>query len=402
MDNSDEEYYSQDENNSENHQNTINVITEHCQLLLKNCYDNHLTNNTLDLYPEYQRDFCWNTKTQDNLIDTIMKTYIIPLFTFYDNKDDNNKTRLECIDGQHRLRVIKAYIESEPIDDHIILWRTFDKDGNKSNVLYEENNLTKSYKIQHKRYMTKEEKDIFDNYKLFICKITNKLPIRQIYDMFDRMQQGHAINSIDKFKNINNSIIIGLNKHLLFRYDKIKQINGNILFNYDIKNRNRITIKSKFINIIICSIILLEQNAFNIIFHNEQSLHKLILNNVIVIKDEYINNHIEFILDFIALLYTQIHKTNNFPDLQKGLCKYIFYILLFIHKQKLLVKHEDISKLLNIINKEDYNNIELYEGEKRNKIPTETDIISIYTKLSKSLHKKINTKSKINKKILSE
>ena len=97
---------------------------------LKSSCDQYIINNNLNLNPEYQREFIWNDKKQNLLIDSIMRNFIMPpviLINVYDNK---SKYDLECIDGQHRLRVIKHYITGEKLNGNYVKWIRKNDDGN--------------------------------------------------------------------------------------------------------------------------------------------------------------------------------------------------------------------------------------------------------------------------------
>jgi len=132
---------------------------------LRSFYDQYLVKNTINLQPEYQREFVWNSTKQDLLIDSIMRCFVVPSFIFI--KDESKKYNYECIDGQHRLSVIKHYISGEKLNGNYVKWRKKNRDGDIEHVLYEKNHNTVSLKIRGKRYMTDDEREKFNF--LFIC-----------------------------------------------------------------------------------------------------------------------------------------------------------------------------------------------------------------------------------------
>lgn len=58
------------------------IDTETSQCSLRSFYDQYLMKNKINLQPEYQRDFVWNGDKQNLLIDSIMRSFVIPGFIF--------------------------------------------------------------------------------------------------------------------------------------------------------------------------------------------------------------------------------------------------------------------------------------------------------------------------------
>ncbi len=61
---------------------------------------------SLDLNPDYQRNFIWSKDDQSDLVDTILKEYPLPNFFMYDGTD-----RREMVDGQQRSKSIYRFIK---------------------------------------------------------------------------------------------------------------------------------------------------------------------------------------------------------------------------------------------------------------------------------------------------
>lgn len=63
----------------------------------------------LNLQPEYQRKFVWNSKTMSKFIESLLLSIPIPTIFLAENNDDT----LEVIDGQQRLSTIFAFMRSK-------------------------------------------------------------------------------------------------------------------------------------------------------------------------------------------------------------------------------------------------------------------------------------------------
>ena len=101
---------------------------------LRSFYDSNLKNDRINLHPEYQRDFVWNAYKQNLLIDSIMRSFVVPHFIFI--KDYSGKYKQECIDGHHRLTVIKHFITGKKLKGNYVRWRK-KIDGTVENIFYE-------------------------------------------------------------------------------------------------------------------------------------------------------------------------------------------------------------------------------------------------------------------------
>ena len=365
-----------------------NPIIQHHVTTIKTFYDQYLTDELgeykLCLTPDYQRDFAWNRQKQNMLISSIMDSYVIPMYVLYkpnvvdrDAKKKNHKECIECIDGQHRLMVIKHYIESKPIDSNYIVWRRREE-GTKRfiNYLYKETPETKGIKIANKRYMSIAERRDFDSFKLDICEITNILPREQIQCIFNRLQQGQNVNSAEQMKNINHPVIVGLNIRNLFKHETITGLTRDKLFDYGIKNIIKTSIKIRFINLIMRAVYICKDNRLDSVSYLDMNIQKYIKNNAprcAIDSNKKAIEYIDYIISFINVLNELISQDNKYKNITFSkttiFCKYIFYILLHLYKKhnenkKLLLKH------LYIVD-EDYdyfNSFETYEGDKRNKI----------------------------------
>lgn len=62
---------------------------------------------------KYQRKLVWTEKEKENLIDSIIKGYPIPLIIFAEYSNPDGKMQYEILDGMQRLNAIVGFIENE-------------------------------------------------------------------------------------------------------------------------------------------------------------------------------------------------------------------------------------------------------------------------------------------------
>lgn len=73
---------------------------------------NYYLENTLIVNRRYQRKLVWSIEEKAAFIDSIIKSYPVPLILLAENNDDSG-TKFEIIDGMQRLNAITAFIENE-------------------------------------------------------------------------------------------------------------------------------------------------------------------------------------------------------------------------------------------------------------------------------------------------
>lgn len=214
-----EEEIEEIEENDENEE----IIQQNSSKSISACYEEYLKDNNLLLTPEYQRDFCWSIEKQNALLDTIYKNWIMPNYVIYKLSKSESKDSeycYECIDGQHRFKTIKHFIENTNNNIYIKI--------DKFKVFYSStvsNKLLLEKKTKY-RIFTKDEKNNFNDYQMFINIIQSKnnksLNIGTKCQIFNRLQNGEKVASYIKVKNNNNNIItsyIRTNKLLDFMND---------------------------------------------------------------------------------------------------------------------------------------------------------------------------------------
>lgn len=372
-----------------------NLKYDYQQFEIKDFYDCYLIKEKkINLKPIYQRSFSWNQSKQDLFIDSIINNYIIPPIILI--KLEGEDYEYECIDGQHRLCVIKHFIESKPIDpekSHYIRYHRIE--GDKIyNVLYDDKENINKY-IRNKSYFTQEEKKKFNNRTITILKISNydiknKNGMDRLKkNMFLRLQNGERVSSVDKFKNIDRPIINALNFYGLLNYDTYKNDNSvwnKILSILDIplKQKNSNTSKIKFLHIfLIVCLLLIHEKSFDIGSYMDMNILKYIEDEHSVFKKDISTdiwkNCIEkfkfFIIDFYEYIIKQTHKY---------LDKNIIYVILFQYindKNKYDIYITNVIDIISIYN----NNKDFKYKEQHNKQIDYTDFKNFVSEIDEKI-----------------
>lgn len=68
-----------------------------------------IDSESIELNPDYQRNYIWSPNDQNYLVDTILKGYPLPSFFIY--LDNNGK--YEMVDGQQRSKTIYRFIKGQ-------------------------------------------------------------------------------------------------------------------------------------------------------------------------------------------------------------------------------------------------------------------------------------------------
>jgi hypothetical protein len=194
-------------------------------------YNTYLANDgEINLSPPYQREFAWNNDKQDLFIDSIMNNYIIPPIILIKLHGKNQEYRYECMDGQHRLTVLKHFIESKPINPENPHYIRFTKteDDKKMNIFYEKKKRFDD--IKDKRFMTADELQTFNDKKIIIIKISNYDPkLANLFgtvknEMFLRLQKGERAGGTDILRNCEHPLITELKKRGLMAYKTYDEV----------------------------------------------------------------------------------------------------------------------------------------------------------------------------------
>ncbi len=352
-------------------------------------YHNYFTRNRINLQPNYQREFTWTFEKMCMLIDSLMKGYVVPSFILYkispeekkiiEKKDNLNKNNLdknfdyECIDGQHRLKVLQKFMNSEPIVigtyEKYIFWENIIKDklGTKikEKVFYK---LTPEIKAKYKkvaREMTNEEKNFFEDTQLQFIFITSKLNDKQKCDIFNRLQNGEKVSSITKVKNISHPITNYLRNNNIISLSIIDEWNDIIKTN--LSKRGSLNAKNNYLidhytYLLIRLIIIYDKKSldvnylnlnirkyleFNYTLTQISSDIDVIYKNILKIKNKItkVFGGYELISElFIIIFFLKINNSDKFDTLNKKSIKEIMTNYNDLNKYKLNDKNKVVSK----------------------------------------------------------
>jgi hypothetical protein len=172
----------------------------------------YLELNDINLRPIYQRDIRWTLSKMSVFLSTIMNGGIVPEILLYKlHSDESNEYKYECIDGQHRLFVISHFRSGEyvkiPGKTPFLIYIEFYNEDTKQteHLFYEKNDATEDYKVNNPSkivsYLTKEEKNDFDDFVLNVKTITKPLHINSRREIFTSLQNGIPVRNSDALKN---------------------------------------------------------------------------------------------------------------------------------------------------------------------------------------------------------
>ena len=332
---------------------------------IKYIYETYLKNETeLDLSPSYQREFTWSNEKQDLFIDSVVNNYIIPpiiLITLNGKKG----CRYECMDGQHRLTVLKHYIEGKPINKdspHYIRYVKKEDDKN-INVYYKETDKETSSKENH-RIMNSDELSAFNDKKLIVIKISNfDKNMDDVFDkikneMFLRLQKGERVNATDIIRNHDNPLINTLRSYNLLKY-KTYETNETYKRLPEILqcNTKKISLKLKYyIYFLIRSMIIIKEDKLDV-----GNISDGVINDDFLKKNsDRFNFEQEKCVEYVEKFKKFISRVYKMRE-QEELPKFNEYFLLILLKVYLEEK-DKLNETLEIYDKvKEYNSDEYYK-----------------------------------------
>lgn len=346
-----DEYLSIDDENDENDENE-KIIQQYSCKSISACYEEYLKDNNLLLTPEYQRDFCWSTQKQITFLDTIYKNWIIPNYVIYklstlESKDSNFS--YECIDGQQRFQTIKNFIENTNNEIYIKI--------DKFKVFYskkDSNKLLLQKKTKY-RIFTKDEKNIFNDYQMFINIIQSKnnksLNIDTKCKIFNRLQNGESVASYIKLKNNNNIICSNIRTNKLLDYMN------------DLNIIDKIILKNiQTIYFCIRTFLIIDKKNLDINYLDLNIKKYLEANNGLGFPQVQIHNNIDEILIKVKEIINFICNNDKIIQILPELayiyiCIYANYGINTLNK---IIDYLSLKKNKNIIDK--YNDIKKYQN----------------------------------------
>jgi hypothetical protein len=317
---------------------------------LRSFYDSYLIKDKINLQPEYQRDFVWNADKQNLLIDSIMRSFVIPNFILI--KDHSKKYTYECIDGQHRLNVVKYFITGEKLKGNYVRLQKKNTKCILENIFYEKNINTENNRAKFKRYMTEEEKDKFDAFPMTLCIINSKHSFKDVCTIFNRLQNGERCSKSIGLKNQDHPLAELLRKSGVCNRDNFKKTKiGEYLWDIFFENKKNIltsSINNFFVSIMMRYAIIYIKGIDSITSYLDMNLHR-----DIEIKSERVDisrkSSDEILKNLECFLERVTTQLKN-----KNLTKHMFYILADIYNHN-LNGNMSRSTLKNIISSDVFN-----------------------------------------------
>lgn len=338
---------------------------------IKYIYESYLKNEgEVDLSPSYQREFAWTNDKQDLFIDSVVNNYIIPPIILI-KLNKKNSFRFECMDGQHRLTVLKHFIEGKPINKNAPHYIKFLKSENDKlvDVYYSQSDeidkLYNQQKTKNYRYMTEDEMSAFNDKKLIVIKISNfDKKMDDVFDkikneMFLRLQKGERVSGTDILRNYDSPLVNTLREYNLLKYktftshDTFKKIE-NIL---DIKTKKTATILSSYIFFVIKCILIIKNNTFDVGLLNETTMREEILGKKQSQRFNIERTDVVDSLDKLKKFITRVYKMKE----QEELPKFNEYFLLVLLKIYIDEKDKLNETLESYENYKEYNNEKYYQ-----------------------------------------
>lgn len=331
---------------------------------IKYIYETYLKNELeLDLSPSYQREFTWSNEKQDLFIDSVVNNYIIPPIILI-KLNGKKGCRYECMDGQHRLTVLKHYIEGTPINKdspHYIRYVKKENDKN-INVYYKEND--KETSKENNRVMNVDELSAFNDKKLIVIKISNfDKNMDDVFDkikneMFLRLQKGERVNCTDMIRNHDNPLINTLRNYNLLKH-KTYETNEKYKILPEILqcNTRKVHLKIKnYIYFLIRSMIIIKEDKLDVGNISDGIINDDFLkknSNRFNFDEEKCEEYVEKFKKFISRAYKM--------RVQEELPKFNEYFLLIL--LKIYLKEKDkLNEALEIYDKiKEYNSDEYYK-----------------------------------------
>jgi hypothetical protein len=361
-----------------------NLKYDYASYEIKYIYETYLKNSDeINLNPSYQREFAWSNDKQDLFIDSVINNYIIPPIILI-KLNHKKGFRYECMDGQHRLTVLKHFIEGTPINNkspHHIKF-TKKEDGKIIDIYYkkpenddkscsdnsQEKKNTNSYdtntkSLKNYRIMNEDELNAFNDKKLIVIKITNfDKKMDDVFnkiknEMFLRLQKGERVTNTDVLRNHDNTFINVLREQNILKFNTYLSSESYKRL-YDI-----IDIKPKKINMqlnvliyfVIRCILIIHKKSLNVGSLNDNVLRDEILKNKDV-RFEMSTDDINSCIDKMKKFVTRIYKMKEQNEFSK-LNEYFLLVLLKIY----LDEKDDLNTCLEHIHDfSEYNSDEYY------------------------------------------
>jgi hypothetical protein len=302
-----------------------------------------LKENRINIRPKYQREICWKYEDMLKMLETFITRGFVQNFFIYELPNRIDTFDYECVDGQHRITVIKYYIENIPINNQYLY---YEDPNTKQKVFYKITpEIKKKYKSNIRELNNETEKKYFldvDLQMVFISDIPNE---QYLCEQFNRLQNGRNTGIVDILKNIDHPLTNFLRNNDITRKNNVVNYWEDICLIKKIKDYNQVNdVMNKNIEIYTFLIIklfyIIDKKDLNIVYDNKKIT--IYLDN----RDKNVD-----IKGDINVIY---EKINEFKNNIKGLLKEkiipeLFLILVHLYNTEPI--------LFERLNKELFNNI---------------------------------------------
>jgi len=354
-------------------------------------YNQYLKRNSIDLKPSYQRSLNWTHEKMILFLDSLFYCPIVPSFILYTLSKEELKNirkehsaspiQFECIDGQHRLTVIKHFMEGKIIKLgemekylYILEKNPKVKKQNQIKIFY---NLTKEiqnrFGKKYVREMSIDEKTDFENTQLSFLRINASLTNSAKCILFNRLQNGEKISAIDKFKNTDHVITNYLRENNLIKSSLSDEWKKYISFYNDCGTDRKS--RDKFLNKITFMVIRL------IYITDKKSLDTNYLD--INIK-KYIENNTP-VSKLVGKVEEIYKKNENIRDvIYKNIKKQVSEVFYYLLHYAFIINEEKAKEILTMLNNEKdiftkFNNPSFYKD--KNKVLSKETMNAKYKEL---------------------
>lgn len=183
---------------------------------------------SIHLNPSYQREFCWTQKQCNDFIETIMFSGIVPPCIIYKYQEhEGAQTEYECVDGHHRLSVMRAFFRGEPIvqgKKDMMVSLPYKTEEGTIHLFYNKNENTIQWQAENGvavDYFTDDEKQQFRDFGIDIKTIMAYQSEDQRRELFVSLSKGTPLRGCDVKKNYHNipliAVIKGMGWEIPFR-----------------------------------------------------------------------------------------------------------------------------------------------------------------------------------------
>jgi hypothetical protein len=172
---------------------------------LNELYQDYISQDALDTNPPYQRNrFRHKEEFVTGILTTIMICGVIMPLLLY-----KNQNKWEVIDGVHRITTISCYMNGTYIKcekNKKIMPYIFNK-KTKEIILYKKTTYTEEWRNFPENakkniiYMSDEDKYIFNNFEIILCKITCPMTLDKRREQFTNIQNNLPVRNNDLYKN---------------------------------------------------------------------------------------------------------------------------------------------------------------------------------------------------------